>query len=210
VGETTVFLIRHGVTDWHEDGKVLGRRDVALSGKGLEQARATADLLAAVDLGDLISSPLQRALQTAEIIAERFDIDVARDPRLTDFDVGQWAGMTYEEVAASPEYQRYLSDASTAGIPGGECLEDVRGRAVAALEQAISDSPTGEAIGLVTHAGVIRVVLAHYLGASPANYHRLRVSPGSVSVLSFSDDRDLPRVLGVNCAGSLARVLEGQ
>lgn len=207
--ETTVFLIRHGVTDWHEDGKVLGRRDVLLSDKGVAQARAAAALLGEVALGDLISSPLQRALQTAEIIAERFDLDVARDPRLTDFDVGRWAGMTYEEVAASPEYQRYLADANTAGIPGGECLEDVRLRAVAALEQALADSPTGEAIGLVTHAGVIRVVLTHYLGSTPANYHRIRVSPGSISVLSFSDDRDLPRVLGVNCAGPLSRVLEG-
>lgn len=188
---------------------MLGRRDLPLSDQGVAQARAAADLLDGLALGDLLASPLQRALQTAEIIAERFDIDVARDPRLTDFDVGKWAGMTYQEVAASPEYQRYLADSKTSGIPGGEGLEDIRHRAVSALEQALGDSPAGEAIGLVTHAGVIRVLLAHYLGAPPANYHRIRVLPGSVSVLSFADDRELPRVLAINCAGSLAAVLDG-
>ena len=78
----------------------------------------------------------------------------------------------------------------------------------AELEQALADSPSGESIAVVTHAGIIRVLLAHYLGSPPANYHRIRVSPGSVSVLSFADDRDLPRVLATNCVGTLAGVLD--
>lgn len=205
--ETTVFLIRHGVTEWHRQGRLLGRRDVPLSDEGIEQARATAALFGDLTISDLIASPLQRALQTAEIIAERFDLDVARDPRLADFDVGKWAGQTYEEVVATPEYQRYLANPDTREIPGGENLEEVRQRAVAALEQALADSPSGEAIALVSHAGVIRVLLTHYLGSPPANYHRVRVSPGSISVLSFADDRELPRVLAINCVGSLAGVV---
>ena len=59
---------------------------------------------------------------------------------------------------------------------------------------------------MVSHAGVVRVVLSHYLGAKLADYHRLRVSPGSVSILSFHDDRELPRVLAINWSGSLAEV----
>lgn len=204
-----MFLIRHGVTEWHHQGRVLGRRDVPLSEGGLAQARDAADLFGELVIDDLISSPLQRALQTAEIIAERYNLHVARDPRLSDFDVGKWAGQTYEAVAATPEYQRYLADPRTLGIPDGETLEDIRLRAVAALEQALADSPSGESIGVVTHAGIIRVLLAHYLGSPPGNYHRIRVSPGSVSVLSFADDRELPRVLATNCVGSLARVLDG-
>lgn len=205
--ETTVFLIRHGVTDWHRQGRLLGRRDVPLSDEGLAQAAAAAELLGDLRISDLISSPLQRALQTAEIVAARFDLDVARDPRLSDFDVGKWAGQTYEAVVATPEYQRYLADPNTREIPGGENLDQVRRRAVAALEQALADSPSGEAIALVSHAGIIRVLLAHYLGSPPANYHRIRVSPGSISVLSFADDRELPRVLAINCVGSLAGVV---
>ena len=205
--ETTVFLIRHGVTDWHRQGRLLGRRDVPLSEEGLAQARAAAALFGDLQVSDLISSPLQRALQTAEILAERFDIDVARDPRLSDFDVGHWAGRTYAEVVATPEYQRYLANPDTREIPGGENLEAVRRRSVAALEQALADSPSGSSIALVSHAGIIRVLLTHYLGSPSANYHRIRVSPGSISVLSFADDRELPRVLAINCVGSLAGVV---
>ena len=203
-----MFLIRHGVTEWHHQGRVLGRKDIPLSEDGLAQARSAASLFGELAIGDLISSPLQRALQTAEIVAKRFDLDVARDPRLSDFDVGKWAGQTYEAVAATAEYQRYIADPRTLGIPGGENLEDVRVRAVGALEQALADSPSGESIAVVTHAGIIRVLLAHYLGSPPANYHRIRVSPGSISVLSFADDRELPRVLATNCVGTLAGVLD--
>lgn len=205
--DTTVFLIRHGVTEWHDQKRLLGRRDVPLSPEGLEQARAAAGLFGDLRISDLISSPLQRALQTAEIIAEQFDLDVARDPRLSDFDVGKWAGQTFEDVVSTPEYQRFLANPETREIPGGENLEEVRSRAVGALEQALADSPSGEAIALVSHAGIIRVLLTHYLGSAPANYHRIRVSPGSISVLSFADDRELPRVLATNCVGSLAGVV---
>lgn len=204
-----MLLIRHGVTDWHHQGKVLGRRDVGLSAEGIEQARATAAALADVEIGELISSPMQRALQTANIIAERHDLDVARDPRLIEFEVGRWQGMTYQAVTESPEYQRFLADPSAPSVPGGESLAAIRRRAVAAVEQALADSPTGEAIGLVCHSGIIRVLLAHYLGSPTANYHRIRVSPGSVSILSFADDRELPRVLAINRAGELARAIEG-
>jgi broad specificity phosphatase PhoE len=201
--ETRVFLIRHGVTDWHAAKRVLGQRDIPLSAEGLAQAAAVADLLEGVPLAELISSPLSRATQTAEAVGRRFRLDIARDPRLVDFRLGKWTGMTYEEVSASPEYQRFLADPLSERIPDGENLGEIRARAVSAVEQAIEDSPSGDAIALVTHAGIIRVVLAHYLGSHPANYHRIRVSPGSVSVLSFADGHELPRVLATNLTGSL-------
>lgn len=173
---------------------------------GRAQARLAADALAGVSLADVVSSPLQRALETGDIVAERHGIQVARDPRLRDFDVGKWAAMPYDEVAETPEYQRFLADPLSERIPEGETLGDIQERAVGAVEQALADSPSGDALAIVTHAGIIRVLLTHYLGSAPGNYHRLRVSPGSVSVLSFTDDRELPRVLAVNHVGSLSAV----
>jgi len=205
--ETTVFLIRHGVTDWHRDQRVLGQRDVALNATGINQAQAAAHALAGVAVGEVLASPLVRAVQTAEIIAGQYSIEVARDPRLTDFRVGKWEGMAYEEVAKSPEYQRFVADPLSEGIPGGEDMKQIRERAVAAVEQALEDAPQGESVVIVTHAGIVRVLLTYYLGSHPANYHRLRVAPGSISVLSFADDRELPRVLAVNWMGALGDVL---
>lgn len=206
--ETTVLLVRHGVTDWHAEGRLLGQRDLPLSDEGRKQAEAAARILAELKLADVVSSPLQRALTTAELIAARHDIQVARDPRLRDFEVGRWSGMRYDDIAATPEYQGFVADPLAEHIPGGEGLRDVQGRAVAAIEQALADSAAGDAIAVVTHAGVIRLLLAHYLGSAPANYHRIRVSPGSVSVLSFSDDRELPRVLATNYSASLVGITE--
>jgi broad specificity phosphatase PhoE len=205
--ETTVFLVRHGVTDWHRDQKVLGQRDVALNATGINQAQAVARALGGVAVGEVLSSPLVRAVQTAEIIAGQYGIEVARDPRLTDFRVGRWEGMHYEEVSRSPEYRRFVADPMSEGIPGGEDIKQIRERAVAAVEQALEDAPQGESVVIVTHAGIVRVLLTYYLGSHPANYHRLRVTPGSISVLSFADDRELPRVLAVNWLAGLQEVL---
>jgi broad specificity phosphatase PhoE len=202
--ETRIFLIRHGVTDWHGQKRVMGQRDVPLNAEGINQASAAAQALAGTQLAEVLSSPLLRAMQTADIIAGQFGIEVARDPRLLDFRVGKWEGMSYAEVAASPDYQRFLADPLSTAIPGGEDLRQIRERAVGAVEQALADAPAGESVAIVTHAGVLRVLLAHYLGSPPANYHRLRVAPGSISVLSFASDRELPRVLAVNWRTALA------
>jgi broad specificity phosphatase PhoE len=205
--ETKVLLIRHGVTEWHVQGRVLGQRDVPLSPTGIEQLGQTARALEGVGVKEILSSPLQRALQSAEILGDRLGLAVARDPRLTDFALGKWSGMAVAEITATPEYQRFLASPTSERIPGGESLEEIRRRAVAAIEQAITDNPSGDAIAIVTHAGIIRVLLTHYLGAPAQSYHRLRVGPGSVSILAFADDRELPRLYGVNLHGSLSKVM---
>jgi broad specificity phosphatase PhoE len=206
--DTKVFLVRHGITDWHRERKVMGHRDVALNEEGVEQARAAAASLAGSGIAEVISSPLVRALQTAEIIGQQFGIEVARDPRLIDLRVGpRWEGKSYEEVAAAPEYKQFLADPTSDSIPGAENLHDAKLRAVAAIEQALRDNPSGESICVITHAGIIRVLITHYMGSPPANYHRVRVAPGSISILSFADDRELPRVLAVNWSAALPAVL---
>ena len=205
--ETTVFLIRHGVTAWHAEGRVLGQRDIPLSDAGIAQAEEAAAAVRGVKMSEVLSSPLQRAIQTAEIIGQAAGIEVARDPRLIDFQLGKWTGMTYDDVAKNEEYQRFVQQPDAERIPGGESLDDIRRRAVSAVEQALADNATGDALAIVTHAGIIRVLITHYMGSPPANYHRVRVSPGSISILGFSDDRQLPRVLAVNLVGSVDRVL---
>ncbi len=206
--DTKVFLVRHGVTDWHDEGKVLGQRDIPLNARGTAQAEAVANALSEIKIADVISSPLVRAVQTAELISEKFGIQIARDPRFIDFRVGKWEGMKYEDISASPEYQRFLADPMSERIPGGgEGMADIRKRAVGGVEQSLEDCPSGDGIVIVTHAGLIRVLLTYYAGSNPANYHRIRVSPASVSVLSFSDDRQLPRILATNWCHSLTDVL---
>jgi broad specificity phosphatase PhoE len=195
---TTVFLVRHGVTEWDQEGRVLGQRDLPLTDVGQAQAEAAAELLAGQAIVDVVSSPLLRCVSTAERIAAKHQLQPARDIRLTDFQVGPWAGMTHDEVARDPLYQRFIANPLSEQIPGGETLHDILERALRAMEQAMRSVPAGESIAIVTHAGIIRVLLTHYLGSPPGNYHLLRVNPCSISVLQFTDPASLPRVLAVN------------
>jgi broad specificity phosphatase PhoE len=208
--QTIVYLVRHGVTDWHREGKLTGQRDIALNDDGVAQGDRAADALGTVPIAEVLSSPLLRALQTAEIIGRRFSIEVARDPRLTDIRVGAWEGMSYDQIAMSDEYRRFLADPLAERIPGGEQLEEVRRRAVSAIEQALTDNPSGDGICVVTHAGIIRLLICHYLGAPLGTYHRVRVSPGSVTAVGFAGDGSTPRVLAVNWERDLAAAVHGR
>jgi broad specificity phosphatase PhoE len=205
--ETTVFIIRHGITDWHRDRKVLGHRDIPLNSDGLAQARGIAAALADCPIAEIVSSPLLRAVQTAEILADKLRTAITRDPRLADFRVGKWEAMTYDEVAKLPEYQRFNGDPLNEKLPGGEDLGAIRDRAVGAIDQALRDAPTGENLAIVTHAGIARVLLAHYLCFDLAGYHRLQLAPGSISALSFRDDRNPPRLLTLGWRASLKDVI---
>ncbi|MBI5480521.1 MAG: histidine phosphatase family protein [Deltaproteobacteria bacterium] len=195
---TTVFLVRHGETDWTRERRLLGQRDLGLNADGLNQAHATAMALKAIEITEVISSPLLRAVQTAEVIGGVCDMEVARDPRLIEMALGRWEGMPYDAALVDPGYQTFMDDPEESPVPGGERLSDVRDRAAAAVHQALADNPSRSNVIVVTHASVIRVLLTHYLGLGLASFHRLRVSHGSLSVLRFADDRELPRILAVN------------
>ena len=205
--ETTVFLIRHGTTEWHLRRKLIGQRDIPLNPDGVAQARAAAAALAPLQIGEIISSPALRAIQTAEIIADQFHADITRDPRLSEVKIGKWEGMTYEEASATVEYQRLAANPLTERLPGGEDLVQVRDRAIGAVEQALRDAPAGESLAIISHASILRTILAHYLGIPVAHFFRLRIAPGSISVLSFRDDRDPPRVHALGWRTDLKEII---
>jgi broad specificity phosphatase PhoE len=205
--ETTVFLIHPGATNWHRDGLLLGRRDIVMNEHGKAQAERVAAWLAETRIAEVIASPLQRAVQTASAIGQRFGIDVARDHRFIDFHIGEWEGKPPAEVLASDAYQQFAANPMDVRVPGGETLHEVKKRAVAAVEQVLEDNPAGSTIAIVTHARVIRVLLTHYMGAPPSAYHCLRIHPGSISVLAFSHESHRPRIVAVNWSGDLPDIL---
>jgi phosphoserine phosphatase len=204
---TTVFLVRHGETDWTRERRLMGQRDLGLNADGLNQALAAAMALKGVEITEVISSPLLRAMQTAEVLAGLCDMDVARDPRLIEMALGRWEGMPYDAALVDPGYQAFFDDPEGTPVPGGERVTDVRDRAAAAIQQTLADNPSRSNLIVVSHASVIRVLLAHYLGLGLANFHRLRVGPGSLSVLRFADDRELPRILALNHLTGMASLL---
>ncbi len=197
---TTLFLVRNADTDFTRDRRVAGRRDIGLSAAGRAQAAELRDRIAGkLEIAEILASPLPRAVETAEAVAGSVGLGVVRDPRLIDFDAGRWEGQSHQEIGGSREYQRFIGDPVAESIPGGERIGEVRDRVVASVSQALADNELGANIMLVSHAGPLRVLLAHYLGMNLIHYHRLRLSPASLSILRFESEIGVPRILTINC-----------
>jgi len=190
---TTLVLVRHGVTA-HTVGKRfsggLGGSNPGLNADGRAQARATADWLAplAEEVDAVVSSPVRRTRETAEIIAERLGKDVDLDHGLAEMEFGTWEGKTFEEVrqAYPDDLDAWLGSMHhTPG--GGESFSQVQKRVLASLDALLASYP-GRTVLAVSHVTPIKVLVAQALGAPLEALYRMELAPASVTVLSFFED----------------------
>jgi probable phosphoglycerate mutase len=143
----------------------------------------------------VVSSPVQRARETAELIASRLNRPVQIDPAFVEIDCAGWAGKRFTELRDDPAWRAWNRFRSTAAIPGGETMLAVQARGVAGLVRLSASYPDRELV-LVSHADVIKGMLAHFLGASLDLMHRIEIGPGSVSRVALSQDD--ARILAIN------------
>jgi len=182
---TTLILVRHGQTEWNRVERFRGRHDVPLNEAGLAQAEAAGRRIAAEWQPTAVySSPLSRAMVTAEAIARPFGLAVQPHPGLIDIDYGQWQGLTPDEVRGQwPDVlDRWYRDPASAYIPGGELLAIVAERAIAAV-RGLAAGHEGEAIVLVSHVVVNRVILLRALSMAWASFWRIGQENGAINVL---------------------------
>lgn len=203
---TWLYLIRHGATAWHKDGRVLGNRDIPLDADGVAQAEALTAALAERRIAEVVASPLMRAVRTAEAIGKRHRIEVARDPRLTDLRMGAWEGKPQAELTAHADYRRMVA-VPDERIPGGESLRELATRARNAVDQIVGDNPSGDAVAVVTHGAVIRVLVLDYLGAPLEAFDRIEVATGSITAIAFSGAT--VKVVATGWTPDLGRVTHG-
>jgi alpha-ribazole phosphatase/probable phosphoglycerate mutase len=186
-GEATrLLLVRHAATDPSFAGRCYGRLDVGLSPEGTRQADALAAALADVPLAAVYSSPLARAVATAAPLATARGLETVLDERLRELDFGELEGLSYEDVSATrPElFRAWMESPTSVRFPGGEGFADLRARVLAAAAE-IRQRHEGEAVAVVAHGGVIRVVLADALGLEDGAVFRLGQSHGGVSVVDW-------------------------
>jgi broad specificity phosphatase PhoE len=151
---TTILLVRHGETDWNIERRVQGHTDRPLTEAGRAQARALADELEGEPIDAVYSSDLERARETARVVAERRGLDVTAIPELREKHFGTWEGLTDDEVLVRfPEARRgHWGDAET--------TEQVSQRVLGALRRIAGAHP-GRRVLVVTHGGPVRAVLLH-------------------------------------------------
>jgi broad specificity phosphatase PhoE len=169
----TVYLIRHGETDWNRNGRWQGQTDVPLNAAGLAQAEILARRLAARRFDSLYSSDLQRAAQTAEIVGRAIGLRAALTPALREIDLGRWSGHTRMEIAQLfPEDWRRLETDEDIARGGGETFAAFQGRLTAWLDGA-ARREAGRSLCAVTHGGCIRAVLLHACGLGWADRRQI-------------------------------------
>ena len=181
---TRIILVRHGQTEWNRVERFRGRADVPLNATGLAQAEATARRVAAEwQPSAVYSSPLSRAVKTAEAIARRFALSVEVQPGLADIDYGAWQGLPPDEARARwPEIvEAWYAAPQAAQIPGGETLAGLRARALAAVAE-LAARHAGQTIVLVGHTVVNRIILLGVLGLGNDRFWRLRQDTCAINV----------------------------
>jgi probable phosphoglycerate mutase len=160
---TTIVLVRHGETDWNRERRFQGHADPPLNDAGRAQARVLARTLAAEPFEHAYSSPLRRALETAEILATGRAVAVEPEQSLLEVDVGSWSGLTVAEVEARfpVGHRRWLETRS--GWEDGETHEELGRRVLSGLAALAERHPAGHLLA-VTHGGPIRCVAAALRG----------------------------------------------
>ena len=200
---TYLLLIRHGENDWVGTDRLAGRTPgVQLNEKGQQQAQAVAQLLAQQPITTIYSSPLERCLATAQPLAERLGLEIHQEAGLLEVDYGEWQGANLKDLAKLPAWQMVQHYPSVFRFPGGETLRETQARAIATLER-LRDQHPNQVIAAFSHADLIRLVMAHYLGTPLDLFQRLVISTAAVSIIVFMNQR--PMVLGVNYTAELPK-----
>jgi broad specificity phosphatase PhoE len=194
----TLLFIRHGQTTWNVEHRLPGQLPgVLLTDTGKQQAERLADALAVLPISAVISSPLERARETAEIIARPRQLTIEFDADLMDIDVGHWAGQNHDELNKSDETWKAFKKNPTVAPPGVETFPQVQARAVAAVERWRAKETSGAYLAFATHADVVKLLVAYYIGLEAARAGKLLIDNASVSIVEVEDNNE-PLIVAIS------------
>ena len=182
---TEIILARHGETEWNIEEVFRGRIDVELNETGLKQAELLGEYLSKFEIEGVYSSPLKRALRTAQTIADYQRLKVQIAPALIDFDFGQWQGLSLKEVKAKYEslFHEWAEKPEQVKIPGGESLDEVKKRAIG-LVNSILDKYDGRVV-LVSHRVVNKVLICALLGLDNSHFWNIRQDTCGITTFAY-------------------------
>ncbi len=194
---TTLLLIRHGENNMV--GKRLAGRlpNVHLNEKGMRQAQKLAEVLCKAPLKALYSSPLERAVETAEPLARMLDLPIQPAPGLIELAYGDWQGKTLKQLARLKLWKIVQNQPSDMRFPNGESFVEVQARAVAEIERIAAAHEEKDMVACFSHGDIIRLLVAHYLGVPLDLFQRVAANPASISIIHLNK-KGHPMVLHVN------------
>jgi probable phosphoglycerate mutase len=197
-----IALVRHGENEWVNKGRLAGWiPGVHLNENGHKQAQAAAERLAHLPVTAVYSSPVTRCMETADYIATAHNLNIIELETIGEVRYGKWEGKKIKKLAKKKAWMTVQFFPSRMTFPKGEALHDVQSRGIQALEQLSQQHPD-DFIVVVSHADLIKLVIAHYLGVHIDLFQRIVISPASVTVLSLHKNGSM-RILRLNDNGPL-------
>jgi alpha-ribazole phosphatase len=193
---TRLYLVRHGqVADGHTQ-RYHGNNDIGLSPAGMRQLENLAARLKSALLAAVYASDLSRSRQGAEILGRERRLAVQTVPEFREINFGVWEGLTFAEIAERfpEELEGRFSDLAGYRIPGGESLTDLSDRVLPKLKEILARHD-GQALALVAHAGVNRVILCDALNLPLAHLFRLDQNYGCLNIIDYLPDFTVVRLL---------------
>ncbi len=194
---TQIILVRHGQTPWNKDKIFRGSRDIPLNDTGREEARLAGEWLKTETIQAAYCSPLSRARDTGEAIAQHHGLQVLDLPGLTDLCYGAWEGLPLSEVKVkyADLYRQWETAPHTVRFPGGETLDEVKARTLDAVAEVLLRHP-GQTVLLAAHRAVNKVLIAAFLGLD--NSHFWRLGQDTTAINRFQRVTDTWHIMGLN------------
>ena len=195
-----IILVRHGQTEWNRYERFRGWIDIDLDETGLRQAEAAVPRVARWEVAAIYSSPLKRAMATAEIIAHPLGIPVVPLEGISDMNFGVWQGLSIGEVKQKyPElFDLWRYSPQMLEIPQGESLEDVRKRAVATIYD-LAERHEGSTIAMVTHRVVCKVLICHLLGLDNSHFWQIEQDTTAINIFEIREGKATVTLLNDTC-----------
>ena len=170
---TTLLLVRHGENDYLKQGRMPGRLSgIHLNKRGREQAAILAETLKMLPIQAIYSSPLERAIETAEPLAGSLGLAIQLRSGLMDTDVGEWQGMQLKKLRKNPLWKLVQEQPSQVRFPSGESFMELQERLVREIEAIRAIHKQKDVVAVVFHADPIKLVIAHYIGLSLDNFQK--------------------------------------
>ncbi|MDX1688320.1 MAG: MSMEG_4193 family putative phosphomutase [Candidatus Promineifilaceae bacterium] len=200
---TMILLVRHGQNEWVKKKRLAGWiPNIHLNDEGKAQAKAVAERLSHLPIMAVYSSPVTRCMETAAYIGRALNLEISELAAVGEVRYGEWEGEEIEKLSKEKAWYAVQHFPSRFRFPEGEALRQVQARAVDALEALSARHGKREIVVVVSHADLIKLTLAHYLGVHIDLFQRIVISPASVSALALAEN-GMVRVLRINDDGPL-------
>ena len=184
----TFYIVRHGQTNWNILGKTQGHGNSDLTSQGIEQAQDLANEIKKFNIDYIYSSDLGRAVETAQIVADKLNIEVQKTTALREMGFGVWEGLLIDEIKKdhNDTYTTWRNQPHLVDIPKGETLHIIKERVDKFIAQ-LNEKYDNKNILLVSHSVTVRVMLLSFLNSSMENIYRIKQDNTALNIVEFRD-----------------------